>query len=102
MILSAARVEDAKPIMIGRLEAELMRRAVEGSPRLIYQKSELVGNEMDRSDLTFASRAMAPEGYNELPRAGAGAYCRRPKVRYKCCSRSSSSKATPRLSRFGS
>jgi hypothetical protein len=60
-------VDEARSQALGRLEAEMIRRAVEGVERPIFQKGELVGHEKVHSDglLMFALRACDPEKYNE-------------------------------------
>lgn len=62
-----ADVEEARSQALGRLEAECVRRAVEGVQRPIYQRGELVGHEQVHSDglLMFALRALDPAKYNE-------------------------------------
>lgn len=62
-----AAVAEAKAHALGRLEAEMVRRAVEGTPRPIYQQGQLVGYETQHSDnlLMFALRALAPATYND-------------------------------------
>ena len=63
----AAAVHDAMDDALGRLEAEAMRRAVDGYQRPIYQRGELVGHETVYSDhmLLTLLRARAPEVYSE-------------------------------------
>jgi hypothetical protein len=62
-----AAVQDALDDALGSLEAEAMRRAVEGYQRPVYQKGELVGHETVYSDnmLLTLLRARAPETFSE-------------------------------------
>ncbi len=46
----ALEVEEARDAALGRVEAEIVRRAVEGVQRPIFQKGELVGHEPVYSD----------------------------------------------------
>jgi hypothetical protein len=63
----AAASQEALDDALGSLEAEAMRRAVEGYQRPIYQKGQLVGYETVFSDnmLLTLLRARAPEAYSE-------------------------------------
>jgi hypothetical protein len=63
----AAAAQEAMDDALGGLEAEAMRRAVEGYKRPIYQKGELVGYETVYSDnmLLTLLRARAPESYSD-------------------------------------
>lgn len=63
----AAAASEALDDALGSLEAEAMRRAVEGYKRPVYQKGQLVGYETVYSDnmLLTLLRARAPESYSE-------------------------------------
>ena len=63
----AAAAQAALDDAIGHLEAEAMRRAVNGYQRPIYQKGELVGHETVYSDnmLLTLLRARVPDVYSE-------------------------------------
>ena len=63
----AAAVQEALDDALGSLEAEAMRRAVEGYQRPVYQKGQLVGHETVYSDnmLLTLLRARAPETFSE-------------------------------------
>lgn len=63
----SAAVQEALDEALGALEAEAMRRAVEGYKRPIYQKGQLVGYETVYSDnmLLTLLRARAPETYSD-------------------------------------
>jgi hypothetical protein len=56
-----------------KLEAEAMRRAVDGYQEPVYQGGKLVGHKMKYSDnlLIFMLKAMRPEKYRERPAEGA-------------------------------
>ena len=63
----AAAAQEAMNDALGSLEAEAMRRAVEGYQRPVYQRGELVGYETVYSDnmLLTLLRARAPEAYSD-------------------------------------
>ena len=63
----ATAAQEAMDDALGSLEAEAMRRAVEGYQRPIYQRGQLVGHETVYSDnmLLTLLRARAPDAYSD-------------------------------------
>jgi hypothetical protein len=65
----AAEFEQLHEEVCEKLEAEAMRRAVDGYQEPVYQGGVLVGHKMKYSDnlLIFMLKAMRPEKYRERP-----------------------------------
>lgn len=63
----AAAMTEAKEEAADRVEAEILRRGVDGYPRKVWHNGEVVGEEIHFSDklLMFHAKAMRPEKYRD-------------------------------------